>query len=95
MLFNPRLSRTDPNTRLAKLTAWLRPLLGDEDSNGSKQRPDPHQIVGGQMSALSGHQTEVAIALLNVLFDAAHQRILVLPILQWTPSALGGRGHAS
>lgn len=58
MLFNPRLSRTDPNTRLAKLTAWLRLLLGDEDSNGSKQRPDPHQIVGGQMSALSGHQTE-------------------------------------
>lgn len=90
MLFNPRLSRTDPNTRLAKLTAWLRLLLRDEDSNGSKQRPDPHQIVGGQISALSGHQTEVVMALLNVLFDAEHQGIPEVPTSQVTPSAVGG-----
>jgi hypothetical protein len=73
MLFNPRLSAAERNNRLAELTAWLRLLTEGTVDNGSRQRPEPHQILVGQVSALSGNDTDVATTFLNFMFDLAHQ----------------------
>lgn len=94
MLFNPRLNQAQRNNRLAELTTWLRHLSGDESANGSKERPAPYQILGGQVSALSSHRTEAVMALLNVMFDAAQQGI---PSIDFGYVRTGGEGagHAS
>ena len=95
MLFNPRLPRAERDKRLAALTAWLRLLTRDEFTDGTTRRPEPHQIIGGQVSALSEHHTEVVMALLNPLFDVAHQGIPQSAIRHDVRADGKGEGHAS
>ncbi|MCY1381404.1 hypothetical protein D9M69_693070 [compost metagenome] len=58
MLFNPGLNQTQRNRRLAELAVWLRLLTGSVSANAPIERPDPQQILDGQLSAQSNHRME-------------------------------------
>ena len=95
ILFNPRLSRAERSERLAELTAWLRLLSGEEDANGSKEKSAPHQIVGVQVSALTGNRTGAATGFLNFLFELAQQGITSSDFGKMERTELKGSRHAS
>lgn len=95
ILFNPRLNGAERSERLAELTAWLSLLSREEAATGSKEKFAPHQIVGVQVSALTGNRIGAATGFLNFLFELAQQEITSSDFEQRERTELKGSGHAS